>query len=327
MTKTQIGFISFLLLIGLIFSGCRTEPKATPPTTSPKPKTSKPTVRVPSFDANQAYDYIQKQVDFGPRVPGTSQHKECADWLKAELEKFANKVMVQTAQVTAYNGKKLPMYNIIGSFNPKASKRVLLCAHWDTRPIADQDTKNQNQPILGANDGGSGVGVLLEVARQLAASPVKIGVDIIFFDVEDYGESNTRDSYCLGSQYWGKNPHVPNYKAEFGILLDMVGAKNAVFYQEGNSKKFAGNVVKKVWDKANAIGYSSYFPYESVAEVTDDHLYINKLAKIPTIDIIQYDNYNGFGDFWHTHDDNMKVINRSTLKAVGQTILAVLYSE
>ena len=282
------------------------------------------------FSAGDAYDFVKKQVEFGPRVPGSPAHKKCADWLTQTLRQFADTVFVQQATLKLSDGKPVPMYNIIGAFKPQSKNRVLLCAHWDTRPIADQDNERTDQPIDGANDGGSGVGVLLEIARQLKASPPNFGIDIILFDTEDSGMPNKEDSYCLGSQYWSKNPHVPGYKAKYGILLDMVGAGDAVFLMEEVSMKYASSVMNKVWDTAHKLGYDSYFKKRMTYPVTDDHLYINEIANIPTIDIIHYDPTvyeNHFGDFWHTHDDNLKIISKTTLSVVGKTVLTVLQNE
>jgi len=213
-----------------------------------------------------------------------------------------------------------------------AKKRLLLCAHWDTRHVADQGNEDINQPIEGANDGGSGVGVLLEIARQLQLKAPNAGVDIIFFDVEDQGQPDyitpmKRDTYCLGSQFWSKTPHVPGYTAQNGILLDMVGAKDAVFTLEGTSMYFAPEWMRKVWDAAIQLGHSKYFNYNRTDPITDDHLYINQIKGIPTIDIIHYDRNtrSGFGSYWHTHNDNMEVIDKATLQAVGETVLAVTY--
>ncbi len=328
----QLAFFLCISCCLLTFS-CREDTQTSKP---PKTKTTKPKIKSvvrPTFSGESAYNYVQKQVDFGPRYPGSQAQKECADWLKAEMEKFADEVMVQEAQVEIPPGKQVPMYNIISSFNPSAKKRVLLSAHWDTRPIADhdEDEAEQDKPILGANDGGSGIGVLLEMAQQLKAKPTQnIGVDIIFWDVEDSGRSNIRDSYCKGSQYWGRNPHKPNYTAVWGINLDMVGANGAVFPQDGHSRRYAPQLVKRVWAAASALGYSGNFIYEKVAGITDDHYYMNVLGNVPTIDIIQYDPKvfkNGFGDYWHTHDDDMDIIDKGTLQGVGETVLGVVYQE
>jgi hypothetical protein len=291
--------------------------------------TSRPVINVPEFNAEFAYQQVANQVAFGPRVPNSAAHDSCADWLQTQLAEYAHEVLVQEAEVEAYDGTILGMKNIIAAFNPDAKRRILLCAHWDTRPFADQDTINIDQPILGANDGGSGVGVLLEVARVLAQNPIPLGVDIILFDTEDYGISEAQDSYCLGSQYWAKNKHKSGYRAAFGILLDMVGAQDAVFRMEGTSMAFAPQVMRDVWDVAARLGYSDRFLYERANPLTDDHYYINSIAGIKTIDIIHNDSRTrtGFGSYWHTHQDNMDIIDQSALKAVGQTVLGVLYSE
>ncbi len=321
--KNILLSISMMFLLGLCIFSCENETKK-PPKTPPK-------VQIPkvNFNTDSVYQFVQKQVDFGPRAPGTKAHKKCAEWLEETLKNFGAEVIVQEGKVSAAIGGMLPMYNIIGAFNPTASKRILLSAHWDTRLVGDQDADpaKQEQPIDGANDGGSGVAVLLEIARQLSIEPLEgIGVDIVLFDVEDQGLSEIEDTYCLGSQYWTKNPHKPNYTAEFGILLDMVGAGDAVFYQENFSLQFARDVVAKVWEVATRKGYGSYFVYRNGGAVTDDHYYINTVAKIPTIDIIHH-SPRGFGQSWHTHNDNMKVINKNTLKVVGDVVLTVVRME
>ena len=300
-------------------------------------ETAKDEVQVPRFNADSAYRYVQAQADFGPRVPNTAAHRACGDYLAARLEAFGAKVYNQYADLTAYDNTLLKARNIIGAYNPESKRRVLLCAHWDSRPYADAETdeKLQRTPILGVNDGASGVGVLLEVARQLQRQAPAIGIDIIFFDAEDYGTPSFHkgdykpDTWCLGSQYWGRVPHVPGYNARYGILLDMVGGKNATFYQEMFSKRTAGKQVKRIWDAAHRLGFGSLFPKSQGTEVTDDHVYVYNLRQIPCVDIINYDpnSDTGFGDFWHTVNDNMDIIDRSTLNAVGQTLLEVIYKE
>ena len=210
-------------------------------------------VQAPAFNADSAYAYIAAQVQFGPRVPNTEAHRRCGDYLAAQLEKFGAKVYNQHADLVAYNGTILKSRNIIGAYQPENKKRVMLCAHWDSRPYADQDEKSNHQkPIDGANDGASGVGVLLEIARQIQQQAPQVGIDLIFFDSEDYGTPDfyegtyKPDTWCLGSQYWGRIPHVPDYKARFGILLDMVGGKNATFYYEAFSKQTANHVISEM---------------------------------------------------------------------------------
>ncbi len=292
--------------------------------------------QAPEFNSDSAYYFIEKQVAFGPRVPNSKEHAECAVWLKNKFASFSGwEVQIQEFKARAFDDKILNGKNIIASYNKNASKRILLFAHWDTRPFADQDTKDKNKPIPGANDGGSGVGVLLEIARQISLNPIAVGVDIVLFDAEDYGQPDGTmiprkpDTYCLGSQHWAKNPHVQGYRAYYGILLDMVGAKEATFTMEATSMYYASNVVEKVWAVAHKLGYGNYFLYKRTDGITDDHYYVNAIAGIPSIDIIQHDpeTRSNFGKYWHTHDDNMDVIDRNTLKAVGQTLLQVLYNE
>lgn len=299
-------------------------------------KASKQPVVVPSFSGDSAYSFVDKQVAFGPRVPNTQSHKECGDWLEATLRAYGADVIAQHVELTAYTGTKLQARNIIAQFQPQKRKRIMLCAHWDTRPWADADANpaNHRKPIPGANDGGSGVGVLLEVARHLSATPTELGVDIILFDAEDYGthaseNDVTENSWALGSQYWSRIPHKENYNARFGILLDIVGAPGSKFYREGISQYFASGIIDKVWSKAEKLGYGDIFINEEIGVITDDHLYVNKFARIPCIDIINYDveSGSGFGANWHTMNDNMEWISPETLKAVGQTVLAVIYNE
>ena len=243
--------------------------------------------------------------------------------------------MVQEARITTYDKRNHTLKNIIASFSPEKNNRIALFAHWDSRHIADYDTKNQDSPILGANDGGSGVGVLIELARHFNDRKPNMGVDIILFDAEDYGQPENsgfpimQDSWCLGSQYWSKNPHKPNYFARYGILLDMVGAKDATFRHEEFSSYFAQNILQKVWRKANQLGYGNHFVFENSKQVLDDHYYVNTITGIPTIDIIEYDpaTETNFNKHWHTHKDDMDNIDKNTLKAVGQTLLEIIYNE
>lgn len=299
-------------------------------------KSTEQQVKAPEFDADSAYQYVKAQVDFGPRVPNTSEHVACGNYLAKKLADFGAAVTNQYADLIGYDGKILKARNIIGSYNPENKKRILLFAHWDTRPWADNDPdeKNHHTPILGANDGASGVGALLEIARLINKKQPELGIDIIFFDAEDYGApefykgEHKEEYWCLGTQYWAKNPHVQGYNARFGILFDMVGGKSATFYKESYSNKYAKDVVKKVWEKANSLGYGNYFINEDGGAVTDDHLFVNTIARIPSIDIIPSDQKDGgFGSFWHTLNDSMDVIDKSTLKAVGQTVLEVIYNE
>lgn len=283
------------------------------------------------FNSDSAYSYVQKQVDFGPRVPNTKAHINCGNWLGKMLEKWCDTVYIQNFQAKNYKNIMLNGKNIIGSINPTAKKRLLLCAHWDTRPQADQDSFKPLLPADGANDGGSGIGVLLEIARQMKIKRPETGIDIIFFDLEDGGSNEEKEvegTWCLGSQHWAKNTHIPDYRALNGILLDMVGAPNATFAREGMSVKFDNNFLGIIWETAASMGFGNYFINYSKEGITDDHVYVSFLAKIPTIDIIEYDprTKSGFGRFWHTHKDNMRVIDKNTLLAVGKTVMYVSYN-
>ena len=291
----------------------------------------------PDFSSDSAYYYVEKQVGFGPRVPNTKEHDKCGVWLAEELRRHGADVIVQEARSKAFDGKILELKNIVGQFNLEAKSRIMLYAHWDTRPFADKDTVRKNEPIDGANDGGSGVGVLLEIARQFSLKAPNIGVDIIFFDGEDYGHPEgsptTSTSYlywCLGSQAWSEQPHSYGYRARFGILLDMVGAKDAVFNREGTSMRYAPNVVRKVWTRASKLGHGERFRNRETPATIDDNLFVSELGGVPSVNIVDYRMQvipMGYGPFHHTHADNMTIIDKSTLQAVGETVLSVVYSE
>jgi hypothetical protein len=294
-------------------------------------------IHVPEFNSDSAYQYVVRQVSFGPRVPNTAAHRQCGDWLIEMLQRFSDTVYIQAGEARAFDNTPLQFRNIIGAFNPQHKKRIILAAHWDTRPFADRD-KDPNkwrEPIAGANDGGSGVAVLLETARQLHANKPDMGIDIIFFDAEDYGQPafsklpEKEDTYCLGSQYWAKNPHVPGYKAKYGILLDMVGARDSRFLMEGHSMKVHPELVRKIWNKAHQLGYTRYFLFQKAAPIIDDHYYVSKILEIPMINIVSLhpQNLYAFHESWHTHEDNLSVIDKNTLHAVGNTMLHVIYYE
>jgi len=297
-------------------------------------------LKVPPFDSDSAYRYVKEQVDFGPRVNNTAAHEKCAGFLINKLKEYCPDVIVQKGQVKAFNGKILDFKNIIASFNPTTNDRIFICSHWDSRPFADNDpdVKKHRTPILGANDGASGVGILLEIARQLSISKPSIGVDLILLDAEDYGapedmprDEHSEDWWGLGSQYWANHPHKANYFAKYGILLDMVGASNATFLQERFSLEYAPAIVRKVWDIAGELGYSAYFPFDTGGYITDDHTFINKIMNIPTIDIIHLvkdaTGNSGFYPYWHTTKDDMNSIDKTTLGAVGKTLMAVIANE
>jgi len=320
--KIALVFIVILGVALFSLNGCKKEPV--------KEVREDPYLNItrPAFSADTAYTFVQNQVDFGYRVPGTPEHKETANWLTAKLAEYVDNVIVQTAPAKMPTGEDITMHNIIGTINPDVEERILLAAHWDTRYKAekDPDVTKQNLPIEGANDGASGVGVLLEIARQLKATGTQKGIDIILFDAEDQGDSGAADSYCLGSQYWSKNPHKPGYKAKYGILLDMVGAADASFKYENFSYENAKNTLEKTWNIGQALGYGYLFKKGLGGFVTDDHYYVMKNRGIPMIDIIDNDASRGkqFGEYHHTHADNMEGIDKNTLQAVGEVVLAVI---
>mgnify|MGYP000993819618 FL=1 len=319
--KKCILNLSFLLTVSVLFLGCENKNQK-------QEKANVQKIRISAkFNSDSAFNFIQRQVDFGPRVPGSSAHDQTAVYLEKKLVGYCDTAFTQYGTVTNHLNQNVQIKNIVGSFNLSKKKRVLLCAHWDTRPMADQDAERPTEPSDGANDGASGVGVLIEAARQFQLQRPDAGVDILFFDAEDMGDSKgAASTWCLGSQFWSKTPHVKNYVARFGILLDMVGPKNAVFAIEGNSWLYAQPYVKKVWNTAKRLGHGQYFINYQGGQLVDDHLFINEIIGIPTLDIIHYDarQNTGFGDFWHTHNDNMETIDKKTLKAVGETVCQVV---
>ncbi len=288
----------------------------------------------PVFSADSAYRFIEEQLSFGPRVPNSAAHKKCGDYLVSQLTRFDWKVTEQHFTETTFDGTRLRGRNIIASYHPGLAKRIMLAAHWDSRPFADADSVHKTKPVPAANDGASGVAVLLEIARIIRLSKPEVGVDIVFFDAEDWGNSAaSRDPYggfCLGSQYWSRNKHIPGYVAYFGVLLDMVGAKGATFPKEGSSMDFAPDIVNSVWKIAGKLGYGQYFIDTPGPSITDDHHPVNQLAGFPMIDIIHLEINHPKRTFfkdWHTLNDNLDIIDKATLKAVGQTVTQVVFQE
>ena len=351
--------LPFLIIVALMAIGCSNTKKST---TTETTVTAEPVG--PTFQADSALLYCQKQCDFGPRTMNSEAHERCGEWIAKKFEGFGMEVTKQTATLTGYDGTPLKSTNIIASYNPEAKERILICAHWDSRPWADNDPDeaNHKKPVMAANDGASGVGVMLEIARLIseelrvkseefatatetksAANSTlytlnsKIGIDFICFDAEDWGtpqwadsKDNDGDTWALGAQYWSEHPHRDGYKARFGILLDMVGGQGAKFYQEGVSLYFAQNIVKKVWQAAETVGFGSYFVNDEGGTITDDHLPVNQKASIPCIDIIPYYpdcEQSSFGPTWHTMNDDMNHLDKNTLQAVGQTLVQVIFGE
>ena len=303
---------------------------------SEKTKQDNTIVRVvPIFNPDSAYQYVKAQCDFGPRVPGTEAHTACLQYFVEQFSRFgADTVIVQEGESMIYDGTKMPIRNVVVSYGLGKPNRVMICAHWDSRPFADNDINpnNRRKAIIGANDGASGVGVMMELARQLGQKNAAIGVDLILFDLEDWGAPDWEQSklsdggWALGSKYWASRPHIPGYQAQFAILLDMVGAQGAQFYREYFSDQYASWVVDRVWNKAADLGLGHVFVNQRGGGVTDDHINVNR-AGIPCIDIIQFqtDTETGFGDYWHTHNDDMRNIDPITLNAVGRVLMEIVY--
>lgn len=334
--------IIFLLLL-MAGAGCDSSSSPAETTTATEkalPPAPLP-ANVPQFSADTAYAYTARQVAFGPRVPNSAAHRACGDWLIATLKRHGATVETQEFEQMAFNGQLLRLRNIIAQTNPTAPKRIALAAHWDTRPFADRDPKQKNAPFDGANDGAAPVAQILEIVRLVGATDPGVGVDVLLFDGEDYGhdessqaeltnmlEGRGQDSWCLGSQYWGKNRLPVGSKPLFGILLDMTGGKDGRFSREELSRQSALQPLDRVWRTGQRLGFGAYFLDQDSPGITDDHVYMNK-AGLPTLDIIDHVPYGQeyFPAYHHATTDNMTLIDRATLRAVGQTVLTVLFIE
>ena len=303
--------------------------------TTKKQAENQPVVKI-EFDADSAYTFCAAQCGFGPRTMNSEAHERCGQWIVQQFQRFGYLVEQQHADLKGYDGTILKSTNIIARNKKQADSRLLICAHWDARPWADNDpdSTNWHKPVMAANDGASGVAVMLELARQLQQhDSARIAVDFICFDAEDWGvpqwsDEVDGDSWALGAQYWATNYTGKEY--QYAILLDMVGGQGAKFYQEAFSMQYARSIVEKVWSAASAAGYGSFFPAMDVGGVTDDHLPVNEKAHIPCIDIINHYpdcQQSSFGPTWHTVNDDMQHIDKNTLKAVGQTLTQLIFTE
>ena len=297
---------------------------------------SNPIVRTSTaFSADSAYRNAATQLAFGPRVPNTAAHDSCAAWLEAELERYGARVSVQTGIAKAYDGTELHYRNITGSIRPEAANRVLLIAHWDSRHVADNDPirSKRAQPVPAANDGASGVAILLEIARISTLSTPMTGIDLLLADAEDYGAPDTwsgqhhEEDWALGTQAWARDAAARGYKADYGILLDMVGAPDATFYREYFSERYAPGTTDLVWSIALEMGYGTLFVNSEGPAITDDHVFVNRIAHIPTIDIIDTRQQYGqtFYPYWHTTDDTLDKLSKETLGKVGNVLTALLF--
>jgi hypothetical protein len=305
-------------------SGCTKEqPKTQTDTTATQVKKR---IETPEFDGKTAFNYLTAQTDFGPRNPGSPGHQQCLTYLQMEMQKFADAVNTQHFTLNGYDGEVLNLTNVISSFNLQATKRVLLIAHWDTRPRADneKDPKKQNTPILGANDAASGVAVFLEMARRFKAVPPPIGVDILFVDGEDYGKEGDTEKYLLGAKYFAD--HMPQgFSPAFGILLDMIGDKTLEIKKEQYSMKYAPDVVSLVWGTAHELGVAQ-FSDDVQPAVIDDHLPFNE-AGIKTIDLIDFNYPDSSNRYWHTSEDTPDKCSAESLEAVGKVLMQVIYQQ
>jgi hypothetical protein len=311
------------LLLALFFFKCSSE---SPRKEDPAVKPVKTTQAVPSFDGKNAFGYLLAQTAFGPRNAGSAGHQACLEYLRNQMAQYADRVLLQAFTMKGYDGADLHFTNIVSSFNLKASTRILLLAHWDTRPRADQDRDpaKKNNPILGANDAASGVAVLMEIARHLKEQPPQVGVDILFDDGEDYGKEGDTQNYLLGTRHFAKNL-PPGIRPSFGILLDMVGDKELELQREPYSVRYAPDIVDLVWSAAKDLGVYQ-FTDEMQRAVLDDHLPLNE-AGIKTIDLIDFNYPDATNRFWHTTEDTPDKCSQESLEAVGKVLLSVIYRQ
>lgn len=292
----------------------------------PSSTSAQSTMQIPKFSGAKAFDLLVRQTKFGPRNPGSSGHAACLEFLTGEMRRYADTVKLQQFNYSGYQNDRFPLTNIIGSFNPAASSRVILCAHWDTRPRADndEDKKRWNEPIIGANDGASGVAVLLELAYLFKKARPSIGVDLALWDGEDYGKEGDIDRYLIGSKYFAA--HKPDdYNPRFGILLDMIGDKFLDIPKEQHSVQYASDIVDLVWRTARELGYSQFVD-ETGEMITDDHLPLNEVG-IKTIDLIDFDYPDPTNRFWHSHNDVPENCSAESLEAVGTVLTHVIYTQ
>ena len=327
-------YTGFLLLLVMVSCSCKRSASGNAASLD-VPTSIVTSHEMPQFSADSAYQFVAGLCDFGPRVPGTDAQKACAKWLKNQLLRYGADVKLQEGEMTAYNGTKLPIINIIGSFNPDAKMRVLLMSHWDSRPFADNDPDpaKRKQPVMGANDGASGVGILLELARLCNEKLPQVGIDIFLTDAEDYGAPDdwkgTHDEkwWALGTQMWCKQAAKEGYRAQYGILLDMVGSANATFYREYYSERYANSFVNEIWQAAARLGYGDLFINQGCGGVTDDHVFVNRMLQIPCVDIIdtRTDTDGTFCPEWHTTHDTMDNISRETLGKVGRVLVSLFW--
>lgn len=338
--------MKFLRKYNLLFLGCVCSGIVATATLFPSCKGTKGAPEVdtialapaPAFIADSAMAYVEAQCAFGPRVPGTKAHEDCGDWIMSTFKGFGAEVSELRTTLNGYDGQPLPCRNLQARLNPDAGDRILITAHWDSRAWADNDpdAQNHHSPVMAANDGASGVAVMLELARIIHETGLNYGIDFICFDLEDQGtpqwaetDAEDDDFWCLGSKYWAEQAYAIGYQARFAINLDMVGGRGCRFAMEGFSQRYGQTLVSMVWHLAHQLGFGDYFPLRESGFVTDDHLPINQIAHIPAIDIIPH--FDGgpssFGPTWHTVSDTPNAIDPEVMRAVGQTLLQLIYND
>ncbi len=317
------------ILVFCLVAGCSQQnqnQQAHSPSPSPVPSVTSQIPSVPVFSGERAFSYLLKQTSHGPRNPNSAGHAACRSYLITTLRMVADDVRLQEFASEGYDGETLHLTNIIASFRPEIKTRLLLCAHWDTRPRAehDENRSRRNEPILGANDGASGVAVLLELASLLHKNPPPVGVDIVLFDGEDYGKEHDYQRYLIGSRYFARTKPA-DYVPRFGILLDMVGDSYLEIPKEGNSAKFAPDIVSLVWSTARELGLRQFVD-EPGEEILDDHVPLNE-AGIKTINIIDFNYPDQTHRYWHTHQDTPEHCSGESLEAVGTVVTHVVYRQ
>ena len=325
----RLGFVAACLLV---LAGCNH--KQGQQSAQQAERTDYTQVVVPNFSADSAYRWVAEQVAFGPRTPGSEGWRRCADYIVLRMGQWCDTVMTQTFKATLWDGRQVPGCNIVASLNPRATRRVMLAAHWDSRLWADHDVDDgkHHSPVPGANDGASGVAVLMEMARVMSAMPPGVGVDFVFFDVEDQGlpewsEHYEDNTWCKGSQYWAQNRHVPYYTAVYGVLFDMVATQQPRFTKEQVSRYYAPGLTDKLWSAAAALGYGNIFVGHDTDPILDDHLYVNQMTGIPMVDIVQNSVNTSFFEHWHTTTDDLEAVSGETMRIVAHVVMKTIYGD